>query len=61
MDTSHDGSRRYGTMTTNMSKVLYSALEGARSLLVTALVKLTFFRLNSYFVAIREQGYNRLT
>ena len=47
-------------MTTNMSEVLNSVLKGARSLPVTALVQLNFFRLNSYFVARREQGYNIL-
>ena len=48
-------------MTTNMSKVFNSVLKGARSLPFTALVQLTFFRFNSYFVARREQGANRLT
>ena len=57
---SHDGGRRYGLMTTNISEVFNSVLKGARSLPVTALVQLTFFRLNSYFVARREVGANRL-
>ena len=48
-------------MTTNISEVFNSVLKGARSLPVTALVQLTFFRLNSYFVAIREVGADRLT
>ena len=48
-------------MTTNMSEVFNSVLKGARSLPFTALVQLTFIRLNSYFVARREQGANRLT
>ena len=47
-------------MTTNMSEVFNSVLKGARSLPVTALVQLTFFRLNSYFVVRSEQGVNRL-
>ena len=47
-------------MTINMSKVFNSVLKGARSLPITALVQLTFFRLNSYFVVRREQGANRL-
>ena len=47
-------------MTTNMSEVFNSVLKRARSLPVTALVQLTFFRLNRYFVARREQGYNIL-
>ena len=57
---SHDGGRRYGIMTTNMSEVFNSVLKGARSLPLTALVQLTFSRLNSYFVARREQGADRL-
>ncbi|RVW94352.1 Serine/threonine-protein phosphatase 7 long form-like [Vitis vinifera] len=60
MALSHDGGRRYGIMTTNMSEVFNSVLKGARSLPITALVQLTFFRLNSYFVVRREQGANRL-
>ena len=58
---SHDGGQRYEIMTTNMSEVFNSVLKGARSLPLTALVQLTFFCLNSYFVAIRELGGNRLT
>ena len=57
---SHDGGRRYGIMTTNMSEVFNGVLKGARSLPLTTLVQLTFFRLNSYFVARRELGANRL-
>ena len=44
-----------------MSEVFNSALKGAHSLPFIALVQLNFFRLNSYFVARREQGANRLT
>ena len=47
-------------MATNMSEVFNSVLKGARSLPFTTLVQLTFFRLNSYFVARKEQGANRL-
>ena len=47
-------------MTTNMSEEFNSVLKGARSLPFIALVQLIFFRLNSYFVVIREQGANRL-
>ena len=57
---SHDGGQRYGIMTTNMSEVFNSVLKGAHSLPFTTLVQLTFFCLNSYFVARREQGANRL-
>ena len=57
---SHDGGRRYDIMSTNMSEVFNSVLKRARSLPITALVQLTFFRLNSYFVVRSEQGVNRL-
>ena len=57
---SNDGDRRYEIMTTNMLEVFNSVIKGALSLSFTALVQLTFFRLNSYFVARREQGANRL-
>ena len=35
---SHDGGRRYGIMTTNMSKVFNGVLKGARNLPITTLV-----------------------
>ena len=47
-------------MTTNMSEVFNNVLKGARNLPFTALVQLTFFHFNNYFVARREQGANRL-
>ena len=43
-----------------MSELFNSVLKGAHSLPFTALVQLTFFRLNNYFVGRREQGANRL-
>ena len=58
---SYDRGQRNGIKTTNMSKVFNNVLKGARSLPVTALVQLIFFRLNIYFVPRREQGANRLT
>ena len=58
---SHDGGKRYEIMTTNMFEVFNSVLKGAWSLPITALVQLTFFRLNRYFIAKREQGYYRLS
>ena len=57
---SHYGVRRYGIMTTNMSEVFNSVLKGARNLPITALVQLTFFCINSYFVARKKQGTKRL-
>ena len=47
-------------MTTNISEVFNSVLKGARSIPFTALVQLTFFHLNSYFVARRDQCSNKL-
>ena len=47
-------------MTTNMLEAFNSVLKGARSLLVTALVQLTFFQVNGFFVVRREQGANQL-
>ena len=46
---------------TNMLEVFNIVLKGARSLPFTALVQLTLFHLDSYFVARREQSANRLT
>ena len=57
---SRDGGRRYGILTTNMSEVFNSVLKGARSLPITALIQLTLYRLNSYFVVRKEQGANIL-
>ena len=50
---SHDGGRRYGIMTTNISEVFNGVLKGARNLPITALVQLTFYRVNNYFTVIR--------
>ncbi|RVW58989.1 Serine/threonine-protein phosphatase 7 long form-like [Vitis vinifera] len=57
---SHDGSRRYGIMTTNMSEVFNSVLKRARSFPITAFVQLTFYRVNNYFAVRREHGASRL-
>ena len=57
---SHDGGQRYEIMTTNISEVFNNVFKGALSLAIIALVQLAFFRLNSYFVAIRELGATRL-
>ena len=45
---SHDGGQRYGIMTTNMSEVFNGVLKGAHNLSITALVQLTFYRVNSF-------------
>ena len=57
---SHDRGRRYGIIATNMFEVFNSVLKGVLSLLVTALVQLTFLRLRSYFITRREQVSKRL-
>ena len=46
---SHDGGHRHGARTTNLSECFNGVLKGTRSLPITALVKLTFFKLVSYF------------
>ncbi|RVW71392.1 Serine/threonine-protein phosphatase 7 long form-like [Vitis vinifera] len=58
---SYDGGRRYGIMTTNTSEVFNGVLQGARNLPITALVQLTFYRVNSYLTVRREHGASRLT
>ena len=40
---SHDGGRRYGIKTTNMSEVFNGVLKGARNLPITTFVQLTFY------------------
>ena len=47
-------------MTMNMSKVFNSVLIGAQSFLITALVQLTFYQVNSYFAIRRKHGASRL-
>ncbi|CAH9076219.1 unnamed protein product [Cuscuta europaea] len=49
----HDGGRRYGIMTTNLSEVFNSVLKGARNLPITACVQLTFYRLVKFFCVRR--------
>ncbi|XP_020970320.1 uncharacterized protein LOC107621097 [Arachis ipaensis] len=44
-----DGGHRWGHMTTNLVECINSVLKGARNLLVTALVRSTFYRLNEFF------------
>ena len=50
----HDGGHRYGAMTTNQSECFNGVLKGARSLPITAMVRFTFFKVNSYFDARRN-------
>ncbi|XP_030939802.1 uncharacterized protein LOC115964681 [Quercus lobata] len=46
---SHDGGRRYGAMTTNMSKYFNGVLKGARGLPISALVDYIWCKLVAYF------------
>lgn len=56
----HDGGFRFGVKTTNMSEVFNGVLKGARCLPITALVQMTFFRVNSYFATRRSWSKRRL-
>ena len=47
----HNGGLRYEAMTTNLSECFNGVLKGARSLLITTMVRFTFFKVNSYFDA----------
>ncbi|XP_025662094.1 uncharacterized protein [Arachis hypogaea] len=51
-----DGGYRWGHMTTNLVECINSVLKGARNLLVTALVKATFYRLNELFTRKRAEA-----
>ena len=46
---SHDGGRRYGVMTTNISECFNGVLKGARGLPIVAMVEFTWFKLVAYF------------
>nr|KAJ0206620.1 hypothetical protein LSAT_V11C500279080 [Lactuca sativa] len=52
----HDGGKRYGLLTTNMSEIFNNVLKGARFLPITPCVKLTFYRLVHYFDVRRSLG-----
>ncbi|CAI9294106.1 unnamed protein product [Lactuca saligna] len=52
----HDGGRRYGLLTTNLSDIFNSVLKGARFLPITTCVQLTFYRLVHYFEVRRPLG-----
>ncbi|XP_021724591.1 uncharacterized protein LOC110691915 [Chenopodium quinoa] len=56
----HDGGFRYGIRTTNMSECFNEVMKGARCLPIKAIVEMTFFRVNSYFVTRRGWGKRRL-
>ena len=47
-------------MTTNLSECFNGVLKGARSLPITAMVRFTFFKVNSYFDARRNLTLDQL-
>ncbi|XP_057734129.1 uncharacterized protein LOC130949421 [Arachis stenosperma] len=55
-----DGGQRWGHMTTNLVECINSVLKGARNLLVTALVRSTFYRLNELFTRKCIEAHERL-
>ncbi|XP_025627740.1 uncharacterized protein [Arachis hypogaea] len=55
-----DGGYRWGHMTTNLVECINSVLKGARNLLITALVKATFYRLNELFTWKRAEAGARI-
>ncbi|KAK9989219.1 hypothetical protein SO802_029458 [Lithocarpus litseifolius] len=55
-----DKGYRYGAMTTNVSECFNGVLKGARSLPITAMVKYTWFKLNSYFNDRRNKSIEQL-
>ena len=46
---SHDGGRRFGVMTTNISQCFNGVLKGARDLPIAAMVEFTWSKLVAYF------------
>lgn len=46
---SHDGKKRYGSMTTNTIKSVNGILKDFRALLVTAMVEKIFYQYANYF------------
>ena len=46
---SHDGGKRYGAMTTNLSECFNGVLQGARGLPIAAMVEFTWSKLVAYF------------
>ena len=56
----HDGGCRYGAMTTSLSECFNGVLKGTRSLLITAMVRFTFFKVNSYFDTCRNLTLDQL-
>ena len=47
------GGRRYGNLTTNLSEIYNNVLKSVYELSITAIVHMTFFRTNKFFVERR--------
>ncbi|XP_065626133.1 uncharacterized protein LOC136066181 [Quercus suber] len=58
---SHDGGRRFGAMTTNISECFNGVLKGARGLPIAALVEFTWSKLVEYFHDRHKEYLNRLS
>ena len=56
----HDHEHRYGAMTTNLSECFNGVLKGTRRLPITAMVKFTFYKVNSYFDDCRNKTLEQL-
>ncbi|XP_057760504.1 uncharacterized protein LOC130980875 [Arachis stenosperma] len=54
-----DEGHRWGHMTTNLVECINSALKGARNLLVLALVRATYYRLNEFFTRKSSETHER--
>jgi len=52
----YDGVHRNGNMITNLLKSFNHLFKGARAMSISALVQLTFYRCNSYWVKRRRKA-----
>ncbi|KAF1866232.1 hypothetical protein Lal_00024231 [Lupinus albus] len=57
---SYDEGRRYGNMTINLAECVNGVLKGSIALPITALVKATYHRLNSWFLHHRDEASNMI-
>ncbi|XP_019451933.1 PREDICTED: uncharacterized protein LOC109354035 [Lupinus angustifolius] len=56
----YDEGSRYGHMTTNLAECINGVLKGSRALPITAIVRTTYYRLNSWFVDHRDEAINMI-
>ena len=57
---SHNHGHRYGAVTTNVSKCFNGVLKGTRNFPITAMVKFTFYKVNSYFDNHRNKTLKKM-